>query len=91
MDARLHEERLQGRAQRSWHADWTSLPDGTFALIDDAPVLVLGDTIVPWAAGKYGTPSARPNGRATVLTPPATVSVLSAKYVPVIAEIPSKS
>ena len=86
MDARLHGERLDGSRQRTHRAAWSSLPRGTFVLFDDGPAVVLDDTVVPWSADGYGTPSNRPaGGTATVLTPPSTVAVLAAGYSPDIA------
>ncbi|MBC2643178.1 MULTISPECIES: hypothetical protein [unclassified Rhodococcus (in: high G+C Gram-positive bacteria)] len=85
MDARLHAERLDGSRQRTHEAAWSSLPRGTFALLDGEPAVVLDETVVPWSKDGYGTPSARPSGTATVLTPPSTVAVLAAGYSPDIA------
>lgn len=86
MDARLHGERLDGSRQRTHRAAWSSLPRGTFVLFDDEPAVVLDDTVVPWTADGYGTPSKRPaGGTSTVLTPPSTVAVLAAGYSPDIA------
>ena len=86
MDARLHGERLDGSRQRTHRAAWSSLPRGAFVLFDDGPAVVLDDTVVPWSADGYRTPSNRPEGgTATVLTPPSTVAVLAAGYSPDIA------
>jgi hypothetical protein len=85
MDRRLHAERVDGLAKRVHDAGWSGLPDGAFAVRDGAAVLVLADRIVPWSPAGYGPPAARPaRGRATVLTPPATVAVLGHGYRPVI-------
>jgi hypothetical protein len=86
MDERLHAERLDGSEQRTTSADWSSLPVGAFALVDHTPALVLADTVVPWRASGYGTPTVRPSsGAVTVLTPPASVAVLAAGYEPVVS------
>jgi hypothetical protein len=86
IDERLHGERLDGRTQRSTVMAWRELPRGAFAVADDVPVLALDDALLPWTADGYGAPLARPaSGRATVLTPPATVAVLAAGYAPVLA------
>jgi hypothetical protein len=85
MDRRLHAERVDGRAKRTHEVAWGDLPEGAFAVRDGAPVLVLGDRLVPWSSQGYGGPSRRPTGgRATVLTPPSTVAVLGHGYRPVL-------
>lgn len=86
LDAHLHRERWADGAQRTSTAPWASLPPGAFAAVDDGPVLVLGDRLLPWTPGGYGPPVRRPaGGRAVVLTPPASVAVLRAGYEPVLA------
>lgn len=81
IDARLHRERLAGRAQRHHRADLAALPDGAFVLRDGAPWLVGGDTLQRWSPGGYGERIARPpRERATVVTPPSLVAVLRAGF-----------
>ncbi len=72
IDARLHAERVEpgSRGQRRHEAGFETLPDGAFVLHDDAPWLVTGDRLLRWTPAGYTTPTARPRGRATVLTPP---------------------
>ena len=85
MDRVLHGERLHpGSHRRRLHdLPWASLPAGAFAVVDDLPVLVRGDAVVPWTHAGYGVPRARPRrGMATVLTPPSTVAVLREGYRP---------
>ena len=85
IDRRLHTERVDGRSPRVHAGAWADLPAGAFALVDDVPVLVLRDRLVPWSVAGYGTPVDRPaRGRATVLTPPATLGVLRHGYRPVL-------
>ncbi|HEX5946464.1 MAG TPA: hypothetical protein VFY82_09315 [Acidimicrobiales bacterium] len=85
MDRRLHAERVDGRAKRTHAAAWGDLPDGAFAVHDDAAVLVLADRLVPWSPAGYGPAIRRPaGGRATVLTPPSTLAVLGHGYRPVL-------
>jgi hypothetical protein len=85
IDRRLHAERVAGRGKRTHRVSWTDLPDGAFAVVDDAAVLVSADRLVPWSAAGYGEPLRRPTaGTATVLTPPATLGVLRHGYRPVI-------
>lgn len=81
MDRRLHVDRLDGRRQRRHRRAWRDLPSGAFVLHDDAPALVHHDTVVPWSADGYTTPTERPqHGDATVLTPAASVEVLAAGF-----------
>lgn len=88
IDRVLHAERVgPDRGKRVHDLAWPDLPDGSFAVVDDRPHLVLADRLVPWhpAAEGYGAPRARPRaGRALVLTPPSTVAVLRSGYQPVI-------
>ncbi len=83
INKRLHAERLvRGTHQRRFHAmPWRELPDGTFALVDGMPRLVLGDALVEWTTRGYGAPVARPQrGEAEVITPPSSVTALCAGY-----------
>jgi hypothetical protein len=83
MNRWLHSERLvPGTHRRRLHSmSWSGLPNGTFALLDGAPFLVLGNEVVKWGAAGYGEHRLRPaDGRAEVITPPATVAVLRAGY-----------
>ena len=65
---RLHERRLE------------ALPDGAFVLLDGAPWLVFGGSLLRWSAGGYAERRARPRGRAAVITPPTTLVVLQAGW-----------
>jgi hypothetical protein len=80
MDEQLHAERVdpETRGQRRHVLRFDALPDGTFALIDDRPWLVLGDALLEWTpAGYVGQRRARPrSGSAVILTPPSLVEVL---------------
>lgn len=93
VDARLHEERVEGgpvrsRAKRRHRLPWRDLPVGTFVVVSgEVPALVLADRLVAWspAPDGYGPLTARPHrGDAVVLTPPSTVAVLANGYTPVI-------
>jgi hypothetical protein len=88
MDRQLHAERTTAdRGQRRHEMPWTTLPQGSFVVLDDGPALVLADRLVPWSARPhgYGAAIARPaSGRALVLTPPSTVAVLRHGYVPML-------
>jgi hypothetical protein len=83
MNRMLHAERLHGGThRRRLHSlPWQSLPDGTFALVNDVQSLVLGDQLVDWTHAGYGRRRQRPaRGDATVITPPSTIAVLRAGY-----------
>jgi hypothetical protein len=80
IDERLHAERIEGRTQRHHAARFESLPGGAFALVDDAPWLVLGQELLAWTPGGYTARAARPRGGATVVTPPSLVAVLGAGW-----------
>jgi hypothetical protein len=86
LDALLHADRLDGRDQRTHGRPWRSLPDGVFVRLDgDGEVgVVRGDAIATWTAERgYGASRRRPRaGRATVLTPAATVEILHHGYPP---------
>jgi hypothetical protein len=84
LNQQLHRERLvAGTHRRRLHElPWTGLPDGAFAIVDDQPVVVVGEHITPWSTEGYGPRRVRPrSGRATVLTPPSTVAALRAGYL----------
>jgi hypothetical protein len=83
MNRRLHGERLfRGTHLRRLHnIAWRDLPDGTFALVDGEPALVLLGALVGWTREGYGTPAVLPrSGTATVITPPSSIEVLRAGY-----------
>jgi hypothetical protein len=81
IDARLHGERVAGRAQRHHDAALDDLPDGAFVLRDGAPWLVRGDALRRWSAAGYGERVPRPAGeRAPLITPPSLVAILRAGW-----------
>jgi hypothetical protein len=84
IDQVLHASRVGPyRTQVTHSAEIADLPDGTYVAGPDTPQLVLGPHLVPFAPGGYGRPCPRPkSGRATVLTPIATVAVLRSGYCP---------
>jgi len=86
LDAALHADRLDGRAQRTHTRPWGDLPDGAFVRLGDDVGVVHGDKAVTWtAANGYGAPTPRPRGDAVVLTPAATIDALLHGYEPHIA------
>jgi len=80
IDAQLHGERLDARAQRQHEAWLDDLPDGAFVLADGAPHLVLGRELLPWTPAGYGARRPRGRGRTTLITPPSLVHVLRAGW-----------
>ncbi|HEX4364067.1 MAG TPA: hypothetical protein VHZ75_05905 [Solirubrobacteraceae bacterium] len=85
MNRQLHGERLiRGTHRRRTHElPWSELPDGAFALLDEIPVVVVGDQLTEWTTTPtgYGARHTRPaRGLATTLTPPSTVAALRAGY-----------
>ncbi len=82
MDAALHDERMNGRSRRMGRAGWMGLPDGAMVATDDGPCLVWADLLLPWSFSGYGAPLGYPPLDVVCLTPPSTVDVLRAGYVP---------
>ncbi len=80
LDARLHEERLDGRTRRVHALPAAELPDGAFVLHDGDPHLVLGRELLRWTPGGYTERVARPQGAAAVVTPPTTLAALRAGW-----------
>ena len=85
VDARLHAERLDGRAQRRHEAVIRDLPDGTFVLRDGEPWLVRGAHLRRWTSRGYADTAPRPaDGPATVITPPSLVALLHTERTPLV-------
>jgi hypothetical protein len=83
MNRRLHAERIfRGSHRRRLHElPWRELPDGAFVRHDEVSALVLGDALVEWGETGYGRRQRRPRqGKACVITPPATVAAVRAGY-----------
>jgi hypothetical protein len=85
IDARLHAERLDGRARRFHEAVLGELPDGAFVLRDGSAWLVLGGELLRWTAAGYAE-RARPSARSAVIviTPPSLVAVLRTGWSPLV-------
>ena len=90
MDRVLHRARIEPRTRRQirFEAPLDDLPDGVFVLLDQAPsapLLLLGDRLLPWRASGYGSSRPRPAAiRCRVLTPAPIVAVVRAGYAPVL-------
>jgi hypothetical protein len=85
MDAVLHAQRIDGRSKRTYRAEVSTLPDGTFVALDGAAWLVRGANLYRWSDGGYVSTRKRADcAEAGVLTPPAIVAILRAGYDPAI-------
>jgi hypothetical protein len=85
MDLQLHIERVAAdRSKRSFVAALDELPDGVFVTLEgEQAYLVWHDRLLGWTPGGYEDHRPRPKGAtARVLTPPSTVDVIRAGYVP---------
>jgi len=85
IDARLHEERLEGKQRRLHRIPYRDLPDGAFVLLAGAPYLVLGAELLEWTPGGYTARRPRPaSGDGAAITPPSLLAVLRAGWEPVV-------
>jgi hypothetical protein len=84
IDARLHEERLDGTERRLHRATIDELPDGAFVLHDGRPRLVVRDALLAWTPAGYLDPRPRPTGAASLITPPTLVEVLRAGWTSLV-------
>ena len=83
MNRQLHRERLVAgtHQRRISELPWRDLPDGTFVLVDGIPAVVIADHLSEWTSDGYNRRRDRPRtGLASVLTPPSTVTAMSAGY-----------
>jgi hypothetical protein len=89
IDARLHDERRDGRRKRLHALAWRDIPAGTFVDVGDAAHVVLSDRLRLWTPESgYGEERARPvRGDAHVLTPPTSVDAMTAGYAPQIGAV----
>ena len=84
IDRRLHDERVDPatRGRRLHEAPLDDLPDGVIVLHDGDPKLVLDAELLTWSLGGYTRREPRPDGRATLVTPPSLAAVLQAGWAP---------
>jgi hypothetical protein len=82
IDERLHAERVdpERRGHRFHPSPLEDLPDGAFVLVDGAPRLVLGDSLLTWMPGGYTERLPRRATTAELITPPSLVDVLRAGW-----------
>jgi hypothetical protein len=85
IDAKLDAERRNGRTKRTYRENLAALPDGAYIVLDGKPWLVWGNELLAWSDSRYTERRTRPTlHNVEVLTPPSTVTVLSAGYRPQI-------
>lgn len=85
MDAVMHMQRVDGKAQRREQAEISALPDGSMCLWRDQPHLVMGNCLLPWTPDGYGAALPRPaTGVVTALTPTSLRACLGAGYRPLL-------
>jgi len=83
MDDVLHAERLAGKEKRVHVRTVDALPDGAMIARDGEAFAVRGKKLLHWTPAGYDRAVLRPRGgRAEVLTPPATLTVLARGYAP---------
>ena len=86
MDIALHAERADRHDhKRTFSANIDTLPDHTFIRLGSDHFRVAGHHLQAWSFDGYGALRPRPpDTKVEVLTPPSTVAVLGAGYVPVL-------
>lgn len=82
LDARLHAERLDGRAKRLHRIAIADLPDGAMIALAGEGFALRDGRMLPWSVGGYGPPRPRLSAEADVLTPPTALAALRGGYVP---------
>jgi hypothetical protein len=82
IDARLHAERLDGRAKRIHRATAEDLPDAAMIAIDGRSFAIRGESMLAWSLAGYGPLRRRASGAVDVLTPPLTLAALRGGYGP---------
>ncbi len=83
MDAKLHAERLDGKAKRTHRRALDALPDGAMIARDGEAYAVKGERLLRWTPPGYADAQKRPRGiEVDVLTPPSILTVLARGYRP---------
>ena len=82
IDARLHAERLAGRAKRLHRAHAQGLPDGAMIAIADDAFAVDRGAMMRWSLSGYDAPLPLPAAMVDVLTPPLSLAALAGGYTP---------
>jgi len=83
MDAKLHAERLDGKAKRMHRRALDALPDGAMIARDGEAYALKGERLLHWTPLGYADARKRPRGiEVDVLTPPSILTVLARGYAP---------
>lgn len=82
IDARLHDERSDGRAKRRHPGTAEDLPSGAVIAHAGAAFALREQVALRWSFQGYGDPEKRPTGAIDVLTPPLIVAALRGGYAP---------
>jgi hypothetical protein len=88
VDARLHAERVDARTRRHLvhDAPLDGLPDGSFVLVGESPLMVFGRELLLWTPGGYTERRPRPaKVSARLITPPSLVAVLRTGWEPLVS------
>lgn len=80
IDSVLHAARLNGKSKRMYRAQCSTLPDGTFIVLEDQPWLVRGNRMHRWSNKGYVEVRARADAEVDVLTPEPFVRLFTAGY-----------
>jgi hypothetical protein len=83
MDRALHDQRLDGKAKRTYRRTIDGLPDGAMVALDEGVFAIRGSRLLRWTPAGYAASRARPRGmQVEVFTPPSILSVLARGYLP---------
>ena len=82
MDRVLHEERLEGRAKRTYSSNCSALPAGAMIAIGDGAYCLEDSAISRWSPSGYSEPVSLQTSAVQVLTPPSIIAVLVTGYTP---------
>ena len=83
LDRRLDAERRAGRAKRIHTLPMDDLPDGAMFADGAQAFAIRGDAVLPWSFAGYGAALPRPRAKnVACLTPPTSLTALSAGYAP---------
>ena len=81
IDSRLHADRLDGRAKRTYRAPIENLPDGTFVALDGDAWLLHAGRLHAWTGAGYAGRRTLPASMVVdVLTPRCSVDIFRAGY-----------
>ena len=87
MDRMLdHDRKYRGGGKKTYQADISGLPDGTFVAREGQAWLLHKGRLLQWTPGGYTSGQERGTGMVEVLTPRATVAILQAGYIPGVHE-----